>query len=543
MQSIHQLSARDALASLKTGLSGLSEVEVARRLDEFGRNEVESVARVSIWLRIFTEFTRFFSVILWVAAALAFLAEWGDPGQGMARIGCAIVIVIVVSGLFSFWQEYRVEKMLAALRDLLPQQAQVLRDGAVTRVPAVQLVPGDIVYLEPGDNVPADCRLIEAFGVRVNNASITGESLPKARDADAATADQLIDSRNVVLAGTSMVAGQAKAVVFATGMRTEFGKIARLTQTAGDDVSPLRREIAQLSRVTALLAVLIGGTFFVIGWAIGVPIWKAFIFAIGIIVAMVPEGLLPTLTLALVLATRRMAKRNVLIRYLPSVETLGSATVICTDKTGTLTQNRMSVQQLYLGDTIESPDGLATNTGVAERHRAFFANGPDVPRPEGIGARRHVVVLRRSDGGGAGADGAAVHVGQSASAAGRRAAVRRRPHAVVDGASNARRPRAPLQGRAGDGASAVRSRSDRRRHCAARRRRDRENRESAANDGTKGTAGAGACVQKSDAGQRPRRARRGSDLSGSGRAGRSAEAGGARGAAHDAAKPASRSSW
>jgi calcium-translocating P-type ATPase len=372
VQSIHQLSPRDALASLKTGLSGLSDVEVARRLDEFGRNEVESTARVSIWLRIFTEFTRFFSVILWVAAALAFLAEWGDPGQGMARVGCAIVIVIVVSGLFSFWQEYRVEKILAALRDLLPQQAQVLRNGAVDRVPAVQLVPGDIVYLEPGDNVPADCRLIEAFGVRVNNASITGESFPKARDADAGKADQLIDSRNVLLAGTSMVAGQAKAVVFATGMRTEFGKIARLTQTAGDDVSPLRREIAQLSRVTALLAALIGGTFFVIGWAIGVPIWKAFIFAIGIIVAMVPEGLLPTLTLSLVLATRRMAKRNVLIRYLPSVETLGSATVICTDKTGTLTQNRMSVQQLYLGDAFESPNGLATNTGVAERNHAFF---------------------------------------------------------------------------------------------------------------------------------------------------------------------------
>ena len=183
VQSIHQLSARDALASLKSSLSGLSDVEVARRLNEFGRNEVESVARVSIWLRVLTEFTQFFSVILWVAAALAFLAEWSDPGQGMARIGCAIVVVIVVSGVFSFWQEYRVEQTLAALRNLLPQQVTVLRDGAVVQVPAEQLVPGDIVYLEQGDNVPADCRLIEAFGVRVNNASITGESLPKARDA------------------------------------------------------------------------------------------------------------------------------------------------------------------------------------------------------------------------------------------------------------------------------------------------------------------------------------------------------------------------
>ena len=150
----------------------------------------------------------------------------------MAKIGYAIVIVILVSGLFSFWQEYRVEETLAALRKLLPQQAHVLRDGKVARLPAEQLVPGDIVLLEPGDNIPADCRLIEAFGVRVNNATITGESLPKARNADASAADELVDSRNILLAGTSMVSGQAKAVVFATGMHTEFGKIAHLTQTA-----------------------------------------------------------------------------------------------------------------------------------------------------------------------------------------------------------------------------------------------------------------------------------------------------------------------
>ena len=352
---IHQLSALDAVASLNSGAQGLSHAEVERRLREFGRNEVQKVAGVPMWLRLVKEFFTFFSLMLWVAAALAFFAEWSEPGQGMAKVGYAIVTVIVVSGVFSFWQEYRVEQTLAALRRLLPQQAQVLRDGKVTRVPAAQLVPGDIVHLEQGDNVPADCRLIEAFGARVNNAAVTGESLPKARDAEASTADDLIDSKNVVLAGTSMVSGQAKAVVFATGMHTEFGKIAHLAQTAGEEVSPLRREIAHLSRVTAFLAVLISLLFFSLGWMIGVPFWKDFIFAIGIIVAMVPEGLLPTLTLALVLATQRMAKRNVLIRYLPSVETLGSTTVICTDKTGTLTQNRMMVQRLYLGRSLDSP--------------------------------------------------------------------------------------------------------------------------------------------------------------------------------------------
>jgi len=385
---IHQLPPLDAVASLKSTPTGLSHAEVERRLREYGRNRVEEVPRGALWLRLIKEFTTFFSVILWVAAGLAFFVEWNDPSQGMAKVGYAIVIVILVSSLFSFWQEYRVEQTLAALRKLLPQQAQVLREGKVTRVPAEQLVPGDIVHLEQGDKIPADCRLIEAFGARVNNAAVTGESLPKARDTDPSEGHDLIDSRNVVLAGTSMVSGQAKAVVFATGMYTEFGKIAHLTQTATKEVSPLRKEIAHLSRLTAILAVLIALLFFSLGWMIGIPFWKAFIFAIGIIVAMVPEGLLPTLTLALVLATQRMAKRNVLIRYLPSVETLGSTTVICTDKTGTLTEGNMAVRRLYLGTTLDSVAGVGKKPGLADLYRPFFLTARmchDLKETEGHG--------------------------------------------------------------------------------------------------------------------------------------------------------------
>jgi calcium-translocating P-type ATPase len=357
---------------MKSSAAGLGPAEVERRLHEFGRNEVAKVADRPLWLRLFKEFTRFFSLILWLAAGLAFFAEWSEPGQDMAKVGYAIVTVILVSGVFSFWQEHRVERTLAALRKLLPQQAQVLREGKVTRIPAEQLVPGDIVHLEQGDNIPADCRLIEAFGARVSNAAITGESLPQAREVAPSALDDLIDSRNIVLAGTSMVSGQAKAVVFATGMHTEFGRIAHLTQTAGEEVSPLRKEIAHLSRMTAILAVVIGLSFFSLGWLIGIPFWKAFIFAIGIIVAMVPEGLLPTLTLALVLATQRMARRNVLIRYLPSVETLGATTVICTDKTGTLTQNRMMVRQLYLGRSFHAPAEASQDPEIADSYRPFF---------------------------------------------------------------------------------------------------------------------------------------------------------------------------
>jgi sodium/potassium-transporting ATPase subunit alpha len=369
---IHQLSIAEALASVQSGPQGLSSPEAERRLREHGLNVVQEYAREPAWLRLLKEFFQFFSLILWAAAGLAFVAEWSDPGQGMARIGCAIVIVIVVSGVFSFWQEYRVERTLAALRQLLPEHVKVMRDGKVVLETAQHVVPGDLVLLEQGDNVAADCRLVEGFDVRANNAAVTGESLPVACDARPSAADEPIHSKNILLAGTSIVSGQAKAVVFATATHTEFGKIAVRTQAAAKAVSPLRIELARLSRFIALLAFLIGAIVFAIGWIVGVPFWKDFIFAIGIIVAMVPEGLLPTLTLSLVLATQRMARRNVLIRYLPSVEALGSATVICTDKTGTLTQNRMSVKLCFLGGTVHSPAPIESRHRLADAYRSFF---------------------------------------------------------------------------------------------------------------------------------------------------------------------------
>ena len=369
---IQQVTADDALVSLKSSRRGLSSNEALRRLHEYGPNRVEEAVRESPVLRFLKEFTHFFALILWLAAALAFLAEWIDPGQGMAKIGYAVVAVIVVSGLFSFWQEFRVERTLAALRELLPQQVDVLREDNVVRLLADQLVPGDVVLLEEGRNIPADCRLIEAFGVRVNNATVTGESLSKSRTADPSDNEEIIHAENILLAGTSMVSGEARAVVFATGMHTEFGKIAHLTQTGRAAVSPLREQVAYLSRLIGVLAVVIGLTFFAISRWIDIPFWQGFIFAIGIIVAMVPEGLLPTLTLALVLATQRMAKRHVLIRYLPSVETLGSTTVICTDKTGTLTQNRMTVSRLWLGADLDAVGDDKVDKEVVSQFRPFF---------------------------------------------------------------------------------------------------------------------------------------------------------------------------
>ncbi|MBI4757375.1 MAG: cation-transporting P-type ATPase [Betaproteobacteria bacterium] len=369
---IHQLSGEEALASLHSGADGLSREEAARRLAEYGPNQVEEVRRKSLALAFLSEFSHFFALILWVAAGLAFVAESRDPGQGMATLGHAILGVILINGLFSFWQQYRAERALEALTRLLPHSVKALRAGKVGLIPAAGLVPGDVILLQEGDSISADCRLLEAWALRVNNATVTGESLPKARDAQPSGEEDLLRARNVLLAGTSVVSGEGRAVVFATGAHTEFGRIAHLTQTPRASESPLQREIVRLSRIVALLASGLGGVFFLIGRELGLSFWENFIFAIGIIVANVPEGLLPTVTLSLAMATQRMARRNALIRHLPAVETLGSATVICTDKTGTLTRNLMDARVLYLGGEMLTPAQARTRPQLIRAQRRLF---------------------------------------------------------------------------------------------------------------------------------------------------------------------------
>lgn len=338
----------EALQSLGTSDTGLTAAEAARRLREYGENCLAAIGVEPQWRRFLREFTHFFALILWVAAGLAWFAESREPGTGMWQLGAAILAVILINGSFSFWQEYRAERAIEALSKLLPPTAKVLRDGQLTSLPAAGLVPGDIILLEAGDDVPADCRLIESADIRVNAATLTGESLPKAKSATEHPEHQPpLEMRNLLLAGTSLVSGEGKALVFATGMHSEFGQIAHLTQTAGGTPSRLQQEIARLSRLVAIFATGLGLLFFSLGQWLGLPFWTSLMFAIGIIVANVPEGLLPTVTLSLAMATQRMAKRNALVRHLPAVETLGATTVICSDKTGTLTENRMSVRRVW----------------------------------------------------------------------------------------------------------------------------------------------------------------------------------------------------
>ncbi|HEX6033744.1 MAG TPA: cation-transporting P-type ATPase, partial [Anaerolineales bacterium] len=265
--------------------------------------------------------------------------------------GIAIWMVNIINGAFSFWQEFKAEKATEALRKLLPSYARVRRDGEEQRILAEELVPGDVILLEEGDRISADARLVDENELRVDQSTLSGESHPVRKTIEAVLKEDLTRAEmpNLVFAGTTVAAGTARAVVFAIGMHTEFGKIAHLTQTVGEELSPLQKEMGRVTKIVTILATSIGLFFFLLGILLaGADLAESFIFAMGMIVAFVPEGMLPTVTLALAMGVQRMARRHALIKRLSAVETLGSTTVICTDKTGTLTQNEMTVTSVWL---------------------------------------------------------------------------------------------------------------------------------------------------------------------------------------------------
>ncbi len=376
---IGTLTADEALKRLDTSGGGLSPEAARQRLIQFGPNRLAEPDRYVILRGLTRHFTHFLALLLWIASGLAFAADFMKPGEGMATLGWAILGVILINAVFAFFQEYKAERAVQALHRLLPDKAWVMREGQPLELSRSDIVPGDILMLEEGERIPADARLIEAAGMRVDNAALTGESNPKRRIAEAAADGHWLDFPNLVFAGTTILSGHGRAVVFASGMRTEFGKIANLTTSVGIGLSPLQKEIMTVTRIVAAISLAMGATFFVIGMGTGLGFWISAIFGIGIIVANVPEGLLPTVTLALAMSSQRMAKRNALIKHLSSVETLGCTTVICTDKTGTLTENRMKVDRFCTdGLVIEAREGcfftrgrLITTTD-AEQWRSFF---------------------------------------------------------------------------------------------------------------------------------------------------------------------------
>lgn len=355
---IFRLSVSESFKRLNSHPEGLDLREAKQRLEHFGPNLLhEEKGYSALWL-LGRQFSHFFAILLAIAAGFAFIGEMVQPGEGMGTLAWAILGVILINATFAFWEEYKAEKAVQALKKLLPDQVRVRRGGTIRLVDASEVVPGDVMLLEEGDKISADGRVFISNLLTVNNAALTGESLSLFREVDDPQAASLLRAKNMVFAGTLVVSGHGEALVTATGIHTEFGKIAKLTERIEQDLSPLQKEIIKVSRWIATLAVMMGIIFFLIGLAIGQDTFSTVLFALGIIVANIPEGLLPTVTLALSMASFRMAKRNALVKDLNSVETLGSTTVICTDKTGTLTQNRMMVQKIFCnGQVLELIEG------------------------------------------------------------------------------------------------------------------------------------------------------------------------------------------
>lgn len=309
--------------------AGLSSVEAARRLARDGPNLLPTMKQPSTLRHLLSEFTHFFAALFWAAAALAFVA-------GMPQLALAVIVVITINALFAFFEQQRAEHAAERLRTLLPRRATVRRDGQTLVIDAAELVVGDRVLLGGGDQLSADCVVEDAHGLAIDMSSLTGES----RSEHPGVGEPLF-------AGSFVVEGEGAATVTVTGAETRLAGIAGMTRRARPPTTPLRRELDRISRIIALMAVTVGLVFFGLSLLVGTPASDGFLFAVGVTVAVVPSGMLPALTLSLAVGAQRMASRNALIRNLESVETLGSTTFICTDKTGTLTRNEMSVVAVW----------------------------------------------------------------------------------------------------------------------------------------------------------------------------------------------------
>lgn len=350
---------------------GLSFQEAARRLQETGYNELAAAKRVSPLRQFANQFTDFIVLVLIGAAVISgpILREWTDA--------IAILVIVLINGILGFVQEYRAEQALQALRQLTAPVAEVVRDGRAHEIPAREIVPGDIVILDTGDLVPADGRLVSTRNLAIDQSVLTGESAPvnKNADIDLPPDTPLADRDNMVYSSTIVTRGRARMLVTATGMRTELGKIAQLVQEIGAEATPLQMQLERVGRYLVYAALAIVAIIFALGVARGEPVVQMFLIAVSLAVAAIPEGLPAVVTIALALGVRRMAVRNALVRRLRSVETLGAATVICTDKTGTLTENQMTVRRVI------TPQRTIQVTGEGYNPQGSFAeNGQMVPR-------------------------------------------------------------------------------------------------------------------------------------------------------------------
>jgi P-type Ca2+ transporter type 2C len=358
--AVRQLAADEVFTALGTSRRGLPAEQARTRLERYGANELPRAKRRAVWRQLGAQFTDLFAVVLMVASGITFLAYGlSEPhDKGTLQLAVAILGVVVLNAAIGFAQEYSAERTAQALEAMVPHTCRVLRGGERLELPARELVPGDLVVLEAGDAVSADCRVVEAHELAVNNAPLTGESNAVGRTAEPVPAGPPLDARNCLFMGTDVVAGSGRAVVFATGADTEFGRIYRLAAAAPRQKTPLQLQVAAMARRVAGAALAIGALVFAVRLPTGQSVVSLFVFALGVMVAMVPEGLPATLSVSLAIGVRRMARRHALIKQLLAVEALGSTTVVCTDKTGTLTRAEMTVIRVWAGGVPHPVSGV-----------------------------------------------------------------------------------------------------------------------------------------------------------------------------------------
>jgi P-type Ca2+ transporter type 2C len=340
---------------------GLSDQEAAARLVRYGANELPPPPRRSLVRWFGAQFTDMFAVVLLAASVITFVTYLlQSPREaGTAQLAAAILGVVVLNAVIGFAQEYSAERTVQALQAMVPRTGRVLRDGQRREEPVARLVPGDVIAVEAGDAVPADARLVESHGLSLDNAALTGESEPAPRRADAdSVAVAALEARNCVFMGTTVASGTGKAVVYATAAATEFGRIFRLTTETAPQPTPLQRQVAVMARRVSGVALSVGALLFLVRAGLGSPVVATFVFALGVMVACVPEGLPATMSVSLAVGVRRMARQHALVKRLLAVEALGSTTVICTDKTGTLTQAEMTVQRCWAAGRFHALTGV-----------------------------------------------------------------------------------------------------------------------------------------------------------------------------------------
>jgi len=339
----HQLSVEETVAEFKTSSQGLTSEEAERRLEQYGPNELVEKKRKTAFVMFLSQFADFLIMVLIVAAVIS-----GIIGEASDTI--AIIVIVLLNAVLGFTQEYRAEKAMDALKKMAGANALALRDGEHQTIAESELVPGDLVLLETGKLVPADMRVLEAVRLKVEEAALTGESAPVDKHADAIREEALPlgDRRNILYKGTFITYGRGAGVVVATGMDTELGRIAAMIQGAGEGKTPLQKRLAAFGRRLAYAVLAICAIIFLAGLARGENVVQMFLVAVSLAVAAIPEALPAVVTISLALGARKMVKQNALVRKLPAVETLGSVTYICTDKTGTLTLNKMTVEEMWV---------------------------------------------------------------------------------------------------------------------------------------------------------------------------------------------------